>query len=423
MTHSASVDMRLIKGRMSLLLESPFFGTLLMRLNFRPSSSFPTMATDGKSIFYNPTFVKSLNEPELRGVLAHECMHPALHHHVRRGSRSARRWNRACDYAINPLILDAGMTLPAGALVDDRFRGMSAEQIYNRLLEEDGDSSQSGDPNQSANGNGGTGSNQGSSAPDFNTDQDGNEQKGAKSEPTAPETPGGFGQVIDAGQGDDPSRQLTPQEIQAEETEWSIAVEHAQDIAKARPQGKVPAGIERALSGARNATVNWREALRRAFYSTIPSDYAWTHPNRRHVHNGLYLPGIVKEGIGDIAIAVDCSGSISSQQLGLFEEEVNSILSENPNRVHVLYFDAEIHRCDVYEQGQPIQLRPVGGGGTDFCPAFTYIEQNGIDLQTLIFLTDLWGAFPPSEPGYPVIWASTSDRVAPFGETIPMAAA
>jgi hypothetical protein len=42
-----------------------------------------------------------------------------------------RRWNEACDYAINPLLLDAGLSLPDGVLVDHRFRGMSAEQIYN----------------------------------------------------------------------------------------------------------------------------------------------------------------------------------------------------------------------------------------------------------------------------------------------------
>jgi predicted metal-dependent peptidase len=58
-------------------------------------------------------------------------MHPALQHHVRRSGRDPRRWNEACDYAINPLLLDAGLSLPDGVLVDHRFRGMSAEQIYN----------------------------------------------------------------------------------------------------------------------------------------------------------------------------------------------------------------------------------------------------------------------------------------------------
>ena len=61
----------------------------------------------------------------------HEVMHPALQHHVRRSGRDPRRWNEACDYVINPLLLDAGLSLPDGVLVDHRFRSMSAEQIYN----------------------------------------------------------------------------------------------------------------------------------------------------------------------------------------------------------------------------------------------------------------------------------------------------
>jgi predicted metal-dependent peptidase len=89
------------------------------------------MATDGVSLYFNPEFVDTLNSATLAGVLAHEVMHPALQHHVRRCGRDPRRWNEACDYAINPLLLDAGLSLPEGVLVDHRFRGMSAEQIYN----------------------------------------------------------------------------------------------------------------------------------------------------------------------------------------------------------------------------------------------------------------------------------------------------
>jgi len=42
----------------------------------------------------------------------------------------------ACDYAINPLLLDAGLTLPKDVLIDHRFRGMSAERIYNLIAEQ-----------------------------------------------------------------------------------------------------------------------------------------------------------------------------------------------------------------------------------------------------------------------------------------------
>ena len=91
--------------------------------------------------------------------------------------------------------------------------------------------------------------------------------------------------------------------------------------------------------------------------------------------------------------------------------------------MHVLYFDTEIQKADVYQAGQPIALTPVGGGGTNFTPCFRWLDERGIVPQTLVFLTDLCGAFPKEVPPYPVLWASTESRVAPFGQVIPMGAA
>jgi predicted metal-dependent peptidase len=363
------------------------------------------MATDGVSLFYNPEFVETLNAAELAGVLAHEVMHPALQHHTRRADRDRERWNMACDYAINPLLLDAGLTLPKDVLIDHRFRGMSAERIYN-LIEKQQDQDGSNGERQNQDGS---------------SDGDGGKQAdnpNADSEPTAPTTPGGFGQVLDAPdpEGDDGDT------VAEQAREWKIAVEQAENVAKLA--GKLPSGVARSLEQSEAASVDWRELLRRAWSETIPSEYTWMPPNRRHIWAGLYLPGVASEGAGEIAIAVDCSGSINARQLGLFEAEIRSILEgQRPSRVHVLYFDTEVHKADVYQAGQPIALTPVGGGGTDFAPCFRWLDERGIVPQTLVFLTDLCGAFPREAPAYPVLWASTESRRAPFGQVIPMEAA
>jgi Putative metallopeptidase domain len=139
MTKHLTPAVRIQKARTALLLDHPFFGSLLFRLGGRVTGSIPTMATDGVSLFYNPAFVETLNAAELAGVLAHECMHPALQHHTRRGDRDRKRWNMACDYAINPLPLDAGLTLLKDVLIEHRFRGMSAERIYNLIEEQQGE--------------------------------------------------------------------------------------------------------------------------------------------------------------------------------------------------------------------------------------------------------------------------------------------
>ena len=402
MKTQTTVERRLQKARTTLLLDHPFFGSLLFRLKGRESRSIKTMATDGISLFYNSDFVDTLNAATLCGVLAHEVLHPGLQHHVRRSGRDPKRWNEACDYAINPILLDAGLHLPEGVLVDHRFRGMSAEQIYNQLQTEAEQESGDKDDTQEAGGDGAA-SPQASPA--------------ASGEFFAPVTEGGIGQVLDAPQANDEAAT-----VEEQAREWSVAVNQAVTLAK--QAGKVPAGIDRTLDGAAEAAVDWRELLRRAWSETTPADYSWMRPNRRHIWNGLYLPGVVREGVGEVAIAVDCSGSVNARQLRLFEAEVRSILEgQRPQRVYVLYFDAVVHQVETFEAGERVSLNPVGGGGTEFGPCFEWLGEHGVHPQTLVFLTDLYGSFPDSEPAYPVLWASTGSRKAPFGEVIPMQAA
>src|SRR6266702_4927724 len=227
----------------------------------------------------------------------------------------------ACDYAINPLLLDAGLTLPKDVLVDHRFRGMSAERIYN-LIEELQNQGGSNCDRESQVG----------SSSDGECGKHADNPRG-DGEPTAPRTPGGFGQVLDAPQ----SKGKDGDTVAEQAREWKVAVEQAENVAKLA--GKLPAGVTRSLEQSDAAGVDWRELLRRAWSETIPSDYSWMPPNRRHIWAGLYLPGIRFEGAGEIAIAVDCSGSINARQFGLFEAEIRSILEGQwPSRVHVLYF-------------------------------------------------------------------------------------
>ncbi|HEY2467784.1 MAG TPA: VWA-like domain-containing protein [Terracidiphilus sp.] len=397
-------ETRIRKARTTLLLDHPFFGALLFRLKGRESRSIKTMATDGVSLFYNPEFVETLNAATLAGTLAHEVMHPALHHHVRRSGRDHKRWNVACDYAINPLLVDAGLSLPEGVLLDNRFRGMSAEQIYN-LLETESESGQGSNDEEEKPDPGGDGA-MGESSSEGDSDS-----------PSAPETDGGIGQVLDA-----PEEDCETPAVEEQAREWTVAVNQATTIA--RQAGKVPAGLDRTLDGAAEAAIDWRDLLRQLWSETIPSDYSWLRPNRRHLWTGLYLPGVVREGVGEVAIAVDCSGSVSARQLRLFEAEARSILEgQRPERVYVLYFDTVVHKAEIYEAGQRIELNPIGGGGTEFGPCFEWLDERGIRPHTMVFLTDLYGSFPPSAPAYPVLWASTGGRNAPFGDVIPMHAA
>ena len=118
-----------------LAMDQPFFGTLLAMAGVTEEPGISTMATNGERIFYNRAFLDKLTDDEALGVLMHELLHIAyLHCHAsRRANREHFRWNVACDFAVNQELLATRFKLPQGVLVDKRFEGMPAEQIYGRL--------------------------------------------------------------------------------------------------------------------------------------------------------------------------------------------------------------------------------------------------------------------------------------------------
>jgi len=153
--------------------------------------------------------------------------------------------------------------------------------------------------------------------------------------------------------------------------------------------------------------------------ATTPSDYRWTPPNRRYIASGLYLPSVERQGVGEIVIAVDTSGSIGKRELEQFAGEISAISEEaQPEAIHVVYCDAAVQSAQEFRPSEPVQLEPKGGGGTDFCPAFNWVAENNIAPVCFIYLTDLCCHSYPEAPEYPVLWVTESRRKAPFGETV-----
>jgi predicted metal-dependent peptidase len=402
----------------------PFFGTLSLRLKLIPGS-LPTMATDGSRIVYNPAFVDELKPAELEGTLAHEVLHCALGHQCRRGERDPELWNEAADFAINPILLGNGLTLPAGALIAAAFANLSAEEIYARLLRRRSEGNGAPKPQQQTNAGGGmaTGPQGTHGAAPSNPKPDPlhqsvSDQRGRTTgEAAGPASmrPGGFGEVWDAA--DEHGHTASPAEMRRQEQEWGIAAEQAQRLAKVR--GHEPAGIERPLSESRQSQQDWRAILRGFVAATTPSDYRWTPPNRRYIASGLYLPSVERRGVGEIVIAVDTSGSIGRLELEQFAGEISAISQEaQPEAIHVVYCDAAVQSAQEFRASEPVQLEPKGGGGTDFCLAFNWVAENNIAPVCFIYLTDLCCPSYPEAPEYPVLWVTDSRRTAPFGETV-----
>jgi predicted metal-dependent peptidase len=416
---------KLTKSRVQLLLLQPFFGTLCLRLKLVPGH-LPTMATDGSRIVYNPTFVDELNPAELEGTLAHEVMHCALGHQCRRGSRDPGLWNEAADFAINPILIANGFTLPAGALIDPAFANLSAEEIYARLLQKRGGGGAPPKPNpqQTNLGGGNAGGQQQTPGPapsspssdsttqPVSTQSD--QLSGQVSRATSTQA-GRFGEVLDAC--DEHGQPASPAEQRRQEHEWGIAAEQALRSAKAC--GHDPLAVERPLTESRQSQQDWRAILRDFVAAAAPSDYRWTPPNRRYIASGLYLPSVERRGLGEIVIAIDTSGSIGKLELEQFAGEISAISEEaQPEAIHVVYCDAAVQSAQEFRASESVRLEPKGGGGTDFRPAFEWVAQNDVAPVCLIYLTDLCCDSFPETPAYPVLWVTDSRRTAPFGETV-----
>lgn len=358
---SAAALKKLTIARTQLLLNKGhgFWGVLALRLALVERNDIPTLAVDGKHVFYNADFVNNLSDSLVRSAMAHEVMHCVFEHINRRGSRDPRKWNKAGDYAINLVLEEADFEIGEGWLLNHKYKGMTADEIYNDLPDDDGSDGQ--DP---------------------------------------------LDQIMDG----DPTTK------ESDAVEWQIAAVQAANAAKAN--GKLPGGLERFIEEVTTTKVDWRSALRRFITEVSKNDYSWSRPNRRFLSAGLYLPGLHSESMGEVAVVIDTSGSIDQHTLNAFGSEIRSIMdSVKPLKTHVIYCDAEVNHVDEFTSESEVAFKMHGGGGTDFRPPFVHLEQNDIKPACLIYLTDLYGPFGDPPP-FPVLWVCTTKEVAPFGQTI-----
>jgi predicted metal-dependent peptidase len=86
-----------------------------------------------QTIYINPA--TALDDEEMRFVMAHEFLHPALLHHKRVEWRDAFLWNIATDFVINHWLVEMGVgQMPSvGVLYDPELAGRSAEEIYDLI--------------------------------------------------------------------------------------------------------------------------------------------------------------------------------------------------------------------------------------------------------------------------------------------------
>lgn len=369
----------LMKAKAQLVLQEPFYATILLNLKTVECEKLPNgrdlwlAATDGEHLFINPKNVEELPIAEVKGLLKHEVMHIAGMHLWRGQGKEPQRWQHACDYSINEIILEEGGQLPAGGCVSNAFRGMSAEQIYKQLPPEP-----PRDPNN----------------PSTNPMDD---------DMLSPSIPGAAGEAA--------AQQVV-----------------SQAAAVAKAQGKLPGKLKELLDEVFRPKVDWKEQLRAFLTELTPDDYSFAKPNRRFIagDNPIYLPGLAGTGaMKGMGYLNDTSGSITMEEMKQGLGEIGGAVEDvKPSKLIVAHCDAKVQHHEVFDHPSAAtvneKLERHGSGGTNMLAGLTWFERRFPDVQAVIVFTD--GEFnfkTDHEYPFPVLWAITNPNiVAPWGTTI-----
>jgi predicted metal-dependent peptidase len=404
---------RLVRARSRLGSKAPGYAAIVFGLELIETTRVDTMATDGKAIYWNRDFVRGCSDKELVAVLFHEGLHVMLGHHLRRGAIDPKLWNIACDFAINLVVKDANEFLPTNALLDEKWRGFTANQIV-KLMAKPTPPPPGNQPGEQGNGQPGE---QPSDQPgDQGGEQPGDDADDQPGEENAPGQPDDFepaGEIWDATDenGDELSREARNE---AEETlRRDVIVAAAAEKLAGTGSITIDEGI---LSSAKEAAVDWVEALADWLDKAYGQEPTLAKPARRHLWRGDYFPSLKGIGGGDLVIAIDTSMSTLSSRKR-FAAEIDGIReSIKPDRTCVIYCDTVIQKgrngqlYDEFDSYEDIEVRDVNGWGTRLDPAFHLVAQEDLNPSAFIYFTDGFchvEARTADIVDYPVMWATT----------------
>lgn len=395
------VERRLKKVKISLMRNPKFalWSGILMLGKTEVRDDIPTAATNGRDEFYGREFVKLLDDKMLAFVVLHENLHKAFRHLTtwrKLYELDPKCANAACDYVINLIIADQdpneqfvafpridGVKL---GLIDQRFKGMYTKQVFDILRQEQ---------------KGGGGSGDGDGQQGF----DEHDWPGAK------------------GMSDEERREL--------EREVDQALRQGQ-IAHSKLHGDGAGNLNRELGELLAPEIDWREQLREfvSSFCMAKDTSSWRRVNRRFLHSGTYMPTLIGERVGHIAIGIDTSGSIGGPELNKFLSEVASIANDvHPEKVDLIYWDAAVAGHEEYDDGTMATLvqstKPKGGGGTDPTCMMKYLKDKSIKPECIIMLTDGYIGSWGSEWDAPIMWVisnpghgDNTSITAPVGKTV-----
>jgi predicted metal-dependent peptidase len=345
-------EARLKKIRL-LLMSKPntvFFVSLAYKLKFEVSTRVATAATNGTTIIFNPDFMDSLTDDELLFLMLHEIMHVVLMHLTRLGDREHRLWNCAGDYVINLSLVDQGFKMPEMGLLDRQYRGMSTEEVYEKLQEDSPDEE--------------------CPMPDLMD-------------------PSGSNGDSEPGEGSSGSGSGAGGNLEEIKQQISNIVAEATSLARMSGEepGKLCPDMARTIKEIFSTQVDWRKKLQKSISGKIKRKSDWLRPNKRYLPH--YLPRTRKLGVGSVTVLIDVSGSITHEAMSTYMGEVFHMLRvAKPRKVEMFFFAWGVTDSHVIKSSNDIKAvlhKEINSNyGTSLHKALQDLEDHSTDLMLIL---------------------------------------
>ncbi len=400
---------RILLSRMRILCNNGFYGLLLMHMDFAIDMECKTACTDGRKIYFGPSFLNNLDDDELDFIMMHEVMHCALQHCIRGKDYDQKAFNIACDIVVNSNILESNkgdlksITLKKYGesmhIAPDGKEGRfyTAEEIYAMLPAKGKKKGASGMKGSGENGSESSCGNNGGS------DQSG--QSGS-------------------GDWDDHSKWSASDEDETLRDEWSKNLLDACEAIEIRDpsnsRGLIPLCADRIIKELRKPQTDWRTILNDFVQEEI-TDYSFTPPDRRFDESPFFLPDYNEKDdmVKDILFMIDTSGSMSDKEITAAYSEIKGAIDQFNGHLKgwLGFFDAKVVEPKPFSNEEEFRIiKPQGGGGTRFDIIFDYVKKHMDTLPaSIIIMTDGYADFPKEKVAMdiPVLWLLVTDNVNP----------
>ena len=381
-----------------MLVKYPFFGSIVASVGYKENKDIPTAGTDGETIYYNPEYLESLSVEEQTFVFAHEVCHIAFNHILRSEGKDHELWNIAADGVINQFLKRDGLKMAKGVVDIAEAINYDAEQLYEKLLQEEQQRQQ-----QQQNGQGNGQNQQGNQQQ--NQQQSGggsgeDSQKEEKQQDVGHDTHSMWEQAVKKhkeeqektelekkqeelegmGEKDAFKKNLEDKKKQLEELKEAISKKASQAGTSTNRDVRTVNDI-----GTAKPIVDWRYVLREA----IKYDVDWSYKNAT-LEDGVVVANLEEQPMPETEIILDTSGSINEVLLKNFLRECKNILQYT--KLKVGCFDTEFYGFHEIRTEEDIEnMRFEGGGGTDFGVAVGAFSRR---VENKIIFTDGEASMP-----------------------------